>query len=218
MISIESPMLVLDASTPHLHAGVIEGGEWLSLAKERGDALTLLPAMAKRIVAESGLDFSSVRSFVHCEGPGSLLGLRLCAMMMETWRVLPGMENARLFAYRSLAVEAAILSVNTGGKFFVATQFGKGNYCVTASDGTECEPCVESGLAALGGEVYVIAQRNQKTLPQGAFGVEYDLTSLPEIVARKPELFRPVEKAEAFSPRLSEYKLWDGKRHISGEN
>jgi hypothetical protein len=63
----------------------------------------------------------------------------------------------------------------------------------------------------------VIAQRNQKELPRGAKVVVYDLSELPGIIARRPDLFRAVERAEAFSPRPSEYKLWDGRRHVSEE-
>jgi len=217
MIQIESPMLLLDASTPILHTGAIDGDRWLALERQRGDVVTLLPTMARRVVAESGLDFPAFRSLVHCEGPGSLLGLRLCAMMIETWRVMPGMENVRLFAYRSLAVEAAIISGARSGGFSVVTQYGKGNYCVGDSDGADRGTCEEAGLASLGGEVFAIVQRNQKELPSYVKGVEYDLTALPGIIAKEHGLFRPTDRAEAYSPRLSEYKHWDGRRHASHE-
>jgi tRNA threonylcarbamoyladenosine biosynthesis protein TsaB len=211
-------MLLLDASTPFFHAGVIEGGKWLSFERCQGDAVTLLPAMAERALHNGGVDLADIKSLLHCEGPGSLLGLRLCAMMMETWRVLPETAGAKLFSYRSLSVAAAVLSITIKENFVVTTQFRKGSYCVFASDGTDRGVCEESELPAQGGNLYVIPQKNQKTLPSCSKCFEYDIAPLPTIIAAKPMILAATSKATAFSPHLSEYKLWDGRRHSAPEN
>ena len=208
-------MLLLDASAPVLHAGVIADGNWVCLEKERGDVITTLPAMVKKALQESGIPLTQIKSFVHCEGPGSLLGLRLCAMMMETWRAMPGTENARLFVYRSLQIAAAILTEKGAGKFSVVTQFRRGGFCLCASDGTEREIVGEDGFDAENGDIFAILQKNQHLLPPEMKIFDYDLAPLPGIMAGTPELFRPSERAEAYSPKLSDYKLWDGKRHTA---
>jgi tRNA threonylcarbamoyladenosine biosynthesis protein TsaB len=198
-----------------MHAGVLSGSAWLALEKDEGDAVTLLPELANRALTRSGLRVTDMRCLIHCEGPGSLLGLRLAAMLMETWHAMPSLENVPLLAYRSLPMAAAILDARgcIAEPFFVATQFRKGNYCVCTHDGTDAGQVDDAGLAALPGCVHLLEQRHVREVPAAAQALDCDLSTLPAVLAARPELLHPAEHATAFSPQLSQYKLWDGQRH-----
>ena len=215
MSANDSPSLLIDASTPWLHAGVMSGGAWLALERAEGDAVTLLPELVRLVLHRAGLRIADMRTLIHCEGPGSLLGLRLAAMLMETWRAMPSMTGVPLFAYRSLAMAAALpAAIPAGGDVFsVVTPFRRGSYCVCASDGTDLGLVDEAGLAALKGRVLVIPQRRLKDIPPNAQALDYDLAPLPGIIQARPDLLRRTDHAIAFSPQLSQYQPWDGQRH-----
>lgn len=210
---IPSPALLLDASTPWMHAGVLEKGRWLALERGEGDALTLLPALIESALKKSGKSLSDIRAYIHCEGPGALLGLRLASMMVEAWRA--GEGNAKpLYAYRSLAAAAALLALDRkDAAYRVATPFRKGSYNVLTPGGAENELLDEAAFNALAGTRYLIPQRHIKNAPVGETPLVYDLTRLPEALAANPELLRPADKATAYAPHYAEYKLWDGRRH-----
>jgi tRNA threonylcarbamoyladenosine biosynthesis protein TsaB len=209
----DSPALLLDASTPWMHAGVLDGGKWLALERGEGDALTLLPALIKTALDKSGKKLRDIRTFIHCEGPGALLGLRLASMMIEAWRASTD-SNTVLLSYRSLAAASAILALDAkDNDYRVATPFRKGSYNVFTPKGAENELMDEAGFNALAGTRYLIPQRHIKNAPTGETPLAYDLTRLPEALAANPDLVRPAEKATAFAPQYAEYKLWDGQRH-----
>jgi tRNA threonylcarbamoyladenosine biosynthesis protein TsaB len=210
---IPGPALLLDASTPWMHAGVLEKGHWQALERGEGDALTLLPALVEAVLKKSGCKFSDIRAYIHCEGPGALLGLRLASMMVEAWRA--GEGNAKpLYAYRSLAAASAILALDSkDATYLVATPFRKGSYNVFTPGGAENELLDETAFNVLSGTRYLIPQRHIKNAPTGETPLVYDLTRLPEALATNPALLRPAEKADAYAPHYAEYKLWDGRRH-----
>jgi tRNA threonylcarbamoyladenosine biosynthesis protein TsaB len=215
---IDSPALLLDASTPSIHAGILSGGTWLALERAQGDALSVVPDLLAAALKSAGLKVAQLRCLIHCEGPGALLGLRVAAMCIETWRSVPGMQAVPLLAYRSLPAMAAILRLRgTGGDFHIATPFRRGSYNVCEADSAANAVLDEAELAALPRPLYFIPQRRFKDLPAGARLLEYDLAELPRALAASPWLLRVAANAEAFSPQPSEYQLWHGQRHRAPE-
>lgn len=211
--TIPEPALFLDASTPNIQAGVFCEGRWLSLRKEQGDAISLVPELMRQVLDEAGLKVAKLRALVHCEGPGSLLGLRIAAMCLETWRAIPRAEKLPLYAYRSLEAARAMHAANTGKDGAFATAFRKGSYCLLGQTGTEYSIVDEATLASLGESAHVIAQRHCPRAPEGCMEYVYVMASLPLAIARTEGLLRLAHAAEVFSPSPSEYKLWDGERH-----
>jgi len=211
---LHSPALLLDASTPNIHAGILSEGTWLALERARGDALALVPSMLADVLKSAGLKVAQLRGLIHCEGPGSLLGLRVAAMSIETWRAVPGMESVPLFVYRSLPTMATILRLRgTAGDFHIATPFRRGSWNVCGATSDANAVLDDEELRALLGPLYIIPQRHIDQAPPGAQTLEYDLEELPRAIATNPDLLRAADNAEAFSPRPSEYRLWHGDRH-----
>jgi|GEM_PF-247050 len=212
---LPSPSLLLDASTPTIHVGILNDGTWQTLEREQGDAMSIIPRLLEKVLHNTGLKVADLRGLIHCEGPGALLGLRIAAMSIETWRAIPTLEITPLFTYRSLHAAAALLRLRGKSNFHVATPFRRGSYSVCPANGQDILLLDDSELSAQASELYFIEQRHIKNVPTGAKRLDYDLTELPAAIASSPDLLRTAAHAEAFSPQLSEYKLWSGERHRS---
>lgn len=207
----DSPALLLDASTPWMHAGLLEGGQWIAFERSEGDALTLLPELVRKVLSQGNRAVADIHTFIHCEGPGALLGLRLAAMMVEAWRAAG--QETHLLAYRSLEMASALISLSGAGDYTVATPFRKGSYNVFTPGGEHKALLDEAAYNTLPGTRYLIPQRHIKNNPTGETPLEYDLARLPEAIAANPALLHPADKASAYAPQYAEYKLWDGQRH-----
>ena len=81
------PALVLDASAGTVFVGIVGPDEqWIARQQSTANALEGLFASVEYCLQTAGMGIDSIRGFIYCEGPGSVLGLRLCAMAIETWR------------------------------------------------------------------------------------------------------------------------------------
>ena len=103
------PALVIDASGPSVCVGLLaDDRNWLAHTEAPGAALECLFPAVEATLNTAQLRFEQLRSFIYCEGPGSVLGLRLCAMAIETWsRLYP--TAAQLYSYNSLQLCAALI-------------------------------------------------------------------------------------------------------------
>ncbi len=104
----ELPLLVLDAASPGLVVGLRSGADhaidWRHSDEEAGIGLS---RSIDDLLRSRRLTIADVRTIVFCDGPGSLLGIRLAAMMLRTWLALPRPRSLRVLAYHSLALLAA---------------------------------------------------------------------------------------------------------------
>jgi tRNA threonylcarbamoyladenosine biosynthesis protein TsaB len=104
LIAAHAPLLVLDAASSRVQTGWIVnaepgGSRWACSDEETGVGLF-------RSIAALGIAVGEAGAFVFCDGPGSVLGIRTCAMALRTWNVL----NPRpVFTYCSLAAAAEAL-------------------------------------------------------------------------------------------------------------
>jgi len=95
LISGASPLLVVDAASTRIQAGVLnsDGSQaWASSNEEAGNGIF-------RCVSELKVDLRKVRGFAFSEGPGSILGIRSVAAALRAWLVL---EKRPVWSYRSL--------------------------------------------------------------------------------------------------------------------
>jgi len=108
VLAAHGPVLLLDAASARVQAGWLPAGDlatarWATSDEETGVGLfksvATLTADANRAIADAG-------AFVFCDGPGSVLGIRTCAMALRTWNVL---RPRPVFAYGSLALVAQAL-------------------------------------------------------------------------------------------------------------
>lgn len=104
LIAAHAPLLVLDAASSRVQTGWIVnaepgGSRWASSDEETGVGLF-------RSIAALGIEVGDAGAFVFCDGPGSVLGIRTCAMALRTWNVL---TPRPVFTYCSLAAAAQAL-------------------------------------------------------------------------------------------------------------
>lgn len=94
--------LVLDCSGAELFAGVLNADNfWLSQFQLSGAALECLFPAVEKALSDAGIGFESIGQYIYNAGPGSVLGLRLCAMAIETWsRLYP--DSRHFHAYNTL--------------------------------------------------------------------------------------------------------------------
>ncbi len=98
----EPAWLLLDAALPSVYAGVLCRDAWLALERRDGPAAeTLFPAV-ETALRRSGVRLDALSGFFYCEGPGSILGSRIAAMALRTWRRRPGGEDLPCRVYRNL--------------------------------------------------------------------------------------------------------------------
>lgn len=207
------PLLMVDASTPWIHAGVLGDGAWLALRRERGDALEAVFRLAAAALEDADTSLGEIAGFVHCEGPGGLLGLRLSAMAVRTWRVMPELRTKPLWTYGSLEMAQAIARATSRDEPAptVISPFRRGSFCVWR-DG-RLEIVDDAAVATLPGPKLFIPQRFIRQAPGDIQVWEYDLTPLPQAVAQASGLLRRSEVPHVCVPEESEYQLWTGDRH-----
>jgi hypothetical protein len=81
--------LVLDGAGPRCAAGWLRNGAWQELMVSDRDANVLdsIPAFVRHLCAVAGIPIDRFHGILYGCGPGSTLGLRLVAMMIQTWRL-----------------------------------------------------------------------------------------------------------------------------------
>lgn len=102
------PVVLLDAAAAQVQAGLITpAGEarWSAPPGEAGVAVFAA-------LEELGVNPGTVRGWIYCEGPGSILGIRTVAMALRSWMLL---HPAPVHRYASLAVVAHALGDPAAG-------------------------------------------------------------------------------------------------------
>lgn len=148
-------------------------------------------------------DVGQAGAFVFCDGPGSVLGIRTCAMALRTWNVL---RPRPVFSYCSLAV--------------VAHALGRRDVTVIADARRELwhhfklDGTLQRGPATeLAGELVMPENfRHWSQPPAGLTQVPYSLADLlPR--ALDAELFRSTEAPDAFLHEEPSYVTWTPQIH-----
>lgn len=102
------PVLVLDAATTRMQAGLWRPGQPPVWKGGGDDASVHLFEAADACLRDGGLRPSAIGAFVFCDGPGSQLGIRTACMAIRTWRTMMA-SPAPVFGYRSLVLAAHAL-------------------------------------------------------------------------------------------------------------
>ena len=85
MLTSNKASLVIDGSGSSVFAGLLDADkQWLTKIEHVGAPLEELFPVIQLALFESGLSLNDIGGYIYCEGPGSVLGLRLCAMAIET--------------------------------------------------------------------------------------------------------------------------------------
>ncbi len=217
-ITVQFPALVVDGSGTSVFTGVLGAdGDWLAESKQDVAPLEGLFPSVEESLRKAGLQFGDIRSYLYCEGPGSVLGLRLCAMAVETWtRLFP--ESANLFSYNSLHLTAAALQEASPDidRALIVADWKKGAWnSIVISDGKigPTEVIDDSSLAASDCPLYHLPQRKGwQAPPAGAIELSYTPSALSR-VQTWPSLLKSTERIELYSSGINTFQKWTPTRH-----
>jgi len=215
--SLPSPTLVIDGSQTAVFAGVLgTGGAWLAQSEAPGTPLERLFPAVRRVLGESGHALGDLRSFAYCRGPGSVLGLRLSAMALETWRRTAGTPPA-LYGYNSMALTAALLARDRApGNALLVADWKKGAWHAVRFEAGAFRPPEAIGdevLAARDGPLYHLPQRKGwQSPPPGAIRLDYQPERLPEILA-EDGILAPTSAVELDDGGGPAFQKWTPERH-----
>lgn len=79
------PLLFVDASAPLVQVGVWQDGAWLAHLCVDAPALEAIFHTVRTVLAQADVPLAGIGGFIHNEGPGSILGIRLGAMALRVW-------------------------------------------------------------------------------------------------------------------------------------
>lgn len=208
------PTLYLDAASPAIAVGLrVDAGAapaWQHTHDEAGVALFRAVEMLTRA---RGIAVADIAEVVFCEGPGSLLGVRLAAMALRTWAALPRSALLEVMGYRSLELVAAgLLARGQRGPFHVIVDGRRATWNTLAVDAHGAwsaiarRPVAEdfpTGEPVFHPQGFPLWQ----ALPAGVQAVAYNAAALPELAGRFP-LLRPVAAPEAYMVEMPAYREW----------
>lgn len=193
--------LVLDAASATVHAGVVTtsgGGRWKSNDGEAGREVFAL-------IEQLGVRPDDCGAFVFCEGPGSILGIRIVAMVLRTWCAL---APRAVFAYRSLELAAAARPADSTATLICDAR--RQSWHELGPDGAiRRRPTAELGARLAMPRGF----RTWTPLPaQGVLEIGYEPALLGEALFDAP-LLRPSPEPDAFVYDAPQYALWEPKVH-----
>ncbi len=205
ILAAHAPLLLLDAASSRVQAGLLErDGEasWAAADEEAGTGLF-------RCLEKLGASPGKVGAFAFCEGPGSLLGIRTTAMAIRTWLTF-GAKPA--YAYQSLALVAKASGLR--GISVIADARRDSWHCLPVDAEGNLQPLRRLPTAALSGPLLMPENfRHWSALPAG--GLErapYDLSRLMSAV-HEEDLFRPTAEPDAYLHEEPSYVAWTPQVH-----
>ncbi|WP_269527065.1 hypothetical protein [Coraliomargarita parva] len=212
-----APALVVDGCGNSVYAGVLgHHGEWKSQSISTGAPLEQLFPAVENALQEAELSVDGLGSFIYCQGPGSVLGLRLCAMAIETWRRL-GVASRPCFAYNSLTLTAELLKKDRApDEALLFADWKKGAWHAVefkAGMADACHVMDDATLQAYGGQRFHLPQRKGwQAAPDGAVPLAYEPQRLHEVLF-VDGLLRRTEGVELVTSSAAQFTKWVPERH-----
>lgn len=212
------PALVIDGSGSAVFAGVLgPNQQWLAQYELSGAPLEQLFPAVESVLKDAGIALLELRGYLYCEGPGSVLGLRLCAMAIETWsRLYP--QSAHCFAYNTLQLSAALLTrdVALPAQALLISDWKKGAWNAVYIDAGQigATSVVDSAeLEAWTGPLYHLPQRKGwQSPPPQATPVRFAPERLDEVL-QHPGLLRATRGVELYASGVNTFAKWTAERH-----
>jgi len=178
-------------------------------AAVEGEAAHALPQAVAKVCADAGLTIARLDAIAFCSGPGSVLGIRLAAASVRSWRVVrPGLP---LYSYLSLPLlatcpEAADATV-------IADARRETWHAVRPGAGV-VERIPGSALATAGPLVTPASFRRWSGLPMD--NPPRELAYHPaDLLAAAPDadFFTPAPEPDAFMHEQPSYVTWTPRVH-----
>lgn len=110
-IDTKKPLLVMDASVLRdTQVGIFVKNKWLLCEHSANAPLQSLFFLVEGVLQYAGLTIVDIGSYVFCQGPGSLLGIRLAAMAIRTWKAIDKNDKKPVYGYSSMAALQCMVS------------------------------------------------------------------------------------------------------------
>lgn len=212
--------LLIDASAVEPWVGILQSGQWLALHAAPNPALESIFASTEQCLNEAGLTLQQIQEFIHCEGPGSVLGIRLSAMAIRSWRALPQWQDAIVKTYQSLHLIRAIINTQALSEgevptppFHIISPARKGTWNCLSSNATTIQIIDHSSLLQLEGPVHHYQQRKSwHQAPNSVHPFTLDLSTCAHYFYQ-PEIVTRAEHPALFEAHANTYKKWGNTRH-----
>jgi len=216
--NLPRPTLVIDGSGASTFVGVLGAdNRWLAHASSGAAPLESLFATVESVLREAALHFEDLRAYLYAEGPGSVLGLRLCAMAIETWnRLYP--DSANCFAYNNLQLAAASVRSRQPmtTEALIISDWKKDLWNAVAIEAGRIlapEPVAPEALEAYGGPLYHLpARKGWQSPPPRAKLIEARPDRLPKLLDT-PGLIKSTQGVQLYSAGSNTFQKWTAQRH-----
>lgn len=180
--------LLIDGSLGKTQVGLMKNGVFSDFRISQSEVLEDMFDTVGEILEDNEVAFKSIDEYVYCEGPGSILGIRISCMAIRVWLSLFG--NQKVLSYNSLDIASKI----AGPGKTVYVNASRGKYFIK-SVGVALRECGEEELQ----------EQEEKIKLEDI----YDLSSY----RFAPEDYKEVEDIDAKLFKAIEYVKWDGERH-----
>jgi len=211
-------LLLLDASTSIVQTGLLRDGNWLAFYENKNESLNAIFKDTSKCLKKAQSDISAIDGFLICEGPGSILGLRLVIMAVKTWRSTLFPRRSSVYLYRSLEIAAQLLLLqDIEPPLHLISYFKKDIWNLLTVDKDRSFQNLEQvnvqSLKKMSGPLWYIRQREKEyppPLPVNEF--KYSLKTLPALLSQ-PSFFHEVDDMNEINPGKSEFSKWQAQRH-----
>ena len=211
--------LLLDASSRPVQVGILREDRWLAYHESDSEALDALFSGTQEILSQAGVELNQIEGFIYCQGPGSVLGIRLASMAINCWRSLPPHRHAPLFTYCSLEVAAhLLLAKGTPPPFAVVSDYQRDSWNLLAvTRNGSLRPLRQrkpGEIAESKTPLYYIDHGKRTKVPSlpSARAFSYRFAEEPGIFSRDG-ILQEVDRAAPRHLRQPHYVRWEAKRH-----
>ncbi|GHB98038.1 hypothetical protein [Cerasicoccus arenae] len=208
------PLLLIDAASPRVFVGLWKGGGWLACATPERPALESIFSGVEQLFYDAKLGLADVGGFVHCEGPGSILGVRLSAMAIRTWRAFPTWARVPVWSFGSLHFAAAAYGAENGSpppNLISEFRHGRWNLLLAGEDTVMAvDDVVLNDLQEP--LVYLRQRKTWQSAPSHAVEWSPDWRNCAHLV-ETPSLLRPVHEPDVFIAEEAVFQKWSAERH-----
>ncbi len=210
--------LVIDCSDGEVFCGVLDrDAHWLSRKQSGPGAMEALFPNVAEVLREADRSLDSVARFVYCKGPGSVLGLRLAAMAIETWCRLSDSPLEKS-GYDSLQLTAALLLLDKPGleNALILSDWKKDTWHALYIDqgvAGSVAPLQTEALQTIDRPLYHLPRRKGwQAPPEGAQTLLYEPSRMDAVLMRT-NFLQSSEAVELFQPGGNTFAKWNPQRH-----
>ncbi|MEM7672396.1 MAG: hypothetical protein AAF212_03555 [Verrucomicrobiota bacterium] len=209
-----APWLVLDASHPTVEIGIIGANGWLAHECAGAPALSSLFDLTKKCFQTANLSLDKITSYVQCMGPGSILGIRLTAMAIKTWRGI--YPNTSCLTYTSLDLARRSISLRNSEEAFRIVTDWKRNawHLIESDDRTITSIDTETLSSSTGQKTFYLTQRKSwESPPLEVTEIQYSIKALPRILSVQSDVLTQSTEPGLFQHHEPVYQKWGPSRH-----